>query len=94
MNETEHGCLETALSNFPARIGRGMRDAFDHEDMLADDEQLTPMGRAWVQGYAAAQLSVIRGTTTGKPNLALEDVEAIEDLVLQHEDEIVAQLYA
>jgi hypothetical protein len=94
MRDSEQECLETLLGAFPARIARVMRGVYDQEQLLGDDQELTPVGRAWVEGYVSAQLVVIRSVTTGKPNLSDDDAEMVNDLVLQHESEIAAQLYA
>jgi len=94
MNDHEHGHLRTVLTNASPRLAEGLRTGLGHEEALADDDQLSPTARAWVEGFVAGQLTVLRGASTEAQTLSPDDTQSISELVTRHEGEIAAALYA
>lgn len=94
MDENERGHLQTLLANASPRLAQGLRAGLDGGAALADDDRLSPTARAWVEGFVAAHLSVLRGAATGSQALSSDDFEAISELVTRHEAEIAAELYS
>lgn len=94
MDENEHGHLQTLLANASPRLAHGLRAELDSEEALADDDQLSQTARAWVEGFVAGHLTVLRGAATGSQALSPDDFEAISELVTRHESAIAAELYS
>ena len=92
MNEHRRWILETLIENFSARIGRELRERTDLE-MLDENDGLSTVGEV-VQGYLAAQMSVICGVISSNPDLSAEAIETIASVVQNSSDRIAAELYA
>ncbi len=90
----EHAYLDVALDNLSASIASGMRDGIEIERLIEDDDSLTDLGRTWVHGYLAGHLAILRGSSTGNPNLRVDDIDELAALAEDHEAEIAAELYA
>lgn len=95
MKDAERAFLDLFLANFSARLARDMRSALADEALLdEDDDRLTPVARAWAEGYTASRLSTVRGAATGNSGLSDEDLAAVHDVIVHNEDQITAELYS
>ncbi|MFB6178946.1 MAG: hypothetical protein ABEI77_04400 [Halorientalis sp.] len=94
VEDIERELLTTHLDVFSARIAQGLRDGVDDADVFVGEDTLTAVGRAWVEGYLVAQLSLVRSCRHHNCNVSHEDLEAIRALVCDTEQNIAAELYA
>lgn len=94
MEAYEREFLAQTLEHRSASIANGLRDGLPDDEAIEGREQLSPVGRNWVRGYLTCQLSMVRGASTGNPNLSTADFEVISDLVDGKQKQIAAELYS
>ncbi|WP_232686168.1 hypothetical protein [Halobacterium zhouii] len=94
MEAYEREFLRQVLESRSASIANGLRDGLPDENALRDRERLTSEGQNWVRGYLTCRLSMVRGASTGNPNLSNTDFEIISELVDGKQKQIAAELYS
>jgi hypothetical protein len=94
MKAYERKYLEQILEHRSASIANGLRDGLPDDEAIDGKEQLSASGRNWVRGYLTCRLSMVRGSSTGNPNLSNADFERVNELVDGGEKQIAAELYS
>lgn len=94
MREFERQFVEMVVENLSTSIANSVRETYDVETLVDDDERLTAAGRLYVLGYLTGRLTMVRAGAIGNPNLSAEDLEALGEVVDDHESSIAAALYA
>lgn len=94
MKEYERAFLEDALAHLSASMANALREGFDTETVLANQNQLSEQGKIWVEGYLLGHLGMIRGCSVGNPNVSADDVTDVEALIDEHEGKIAGEVYS
>lgn len=94
MREFERQFAETVIENLSTSIANSVREANDIESLVDGDNELSAIGRMYVLGYLTGRLTMVRAGAIGNPNLSVDDLETLADIVDDHESGIAAALYA
>lgn len=94
MEPYEEEYLEAILENLSTSMAQCMRDGGVDVELVESQDQLTDSGRIWVCGYVTSRLSMVRAGKVGNPNLTVEDLDHVHEVVDRHESTIACQLHS
>ncbi|WP_440007186.1 hypothetical protein [Halomicrococcus sp. SG-WS-1] len=94
MKDHERKFLEDTLAHHSASIANELREGFGTEEIIEDRNTLTDNGGMWVRGYLTGWLTLIRGCSTGNPNISPDDIAEIGTLVDEHGGRIAGEVYS
>ncbi|WP_327053328.1 hypothetical protein [Halomicrococcus gelatinilyticus] len=94
MKEHERKFLEDTVTHLATSIANNLREEYRTDEIIEDKNTLTDYGEMWVRGYLMGRLTLIRGCSTGNPNVSPDDITEIGRLVDEHEGRIASTVYS
>jgi len=94
MKDHERTFLEDTVTHLATSIANDLREEFGTDEIIENRDTLTDYGAMWVEGYLMGRLTLIRGCSTGNPNVSPDDITEIRALVDEHEGRIASAVYS
>jgi hypothetical protein len=94
MKDHEREFLDETVTSRATSIANVLREEFGTDKIIENRDTLTDYGEMWVQGYLMGRLTLIRGCSTGNPNVSPDDITEIGALIDEHEGRIASAVYS